>query len=227
MWGSNNTYQLGLSDTRIRRVYRPQILQLPTKLIVNEKSAGERVLLAASKSASGSSGSESTSSREPPLEAAQVACGGRHTVLLLRDGQLLGWGDASFGQLGHARTQYEASDAYRTLSPPAQMQVHFAAPRLLDLWPGEQVTHRTRRVVQVACGHLHTVLRLADGSVATLGANTYGQLGTGNRQNCAVARVLSGIENATLVAAGANHTIVCSGLQKWSHLLVAQIMHIR
>ena len=172
--------------------------------------------MSGSKSSSGSgvslgSVSGPGSGRNPALEAAQVACGGRHTVLLLRDGQLLGWGDASFGQLGHARSQYEASDAYHSLSPPAQMQIHFAKPRLLDLWPGEQLLARTRRVLQVACGHRHTVLRLANGTLATLGSNTYGQLGTGNRQNCSTARVLSGVADVTLVAAGANHTIVCSG----------------
>ena len=178
--------------------------------------------MSGSKSSSGSgvssgsvsgSVSGSNSGRTPPLKAAQVACGGRHTVLLLRDGQLLGWGDVSFGQLGHARSQYEASDAYHSLSPPSQMQIHFAEPRLLHLWPGEQLFARTRRVLHVACGHRHTVLQLADGTVATLGSNTYGQLGTGNRQNCSGARVLSGIADVTLVAAGANHTIVCSGQQ--------------
>lgn len=64
----------------------------------------------------------------------QVACGQQHSLALTNDGKVYSWGLGVFGQLGHSRLSDEAS------------------PTLIQHLEGY-------RIVQVACGAHHSLVR--------------------------------------------------------------------
>ena len=82
---------------------------------------------------------------------AQVACGGRHTMVVKMDRTLIAFGYNNAGQLG------DGSKTNRS-SP-------------ITLFGG---------VAQVACGGYHTVVLKKDGTVVAFGRNSNGQLGDGS-----------------------------------------------
>ncbi|XP_038063242.1 E3 ubiquitin-protein ligase MYCBP2-like [Patiria miniata] len=84
-----------------------------------------------------------------PLPATQVACGLHHTVVLLKNGEVYGFGLGNHGQLG------QGDSGSRTA--PVQLQV-------------------PETVVQVAAGSNHTVLLGVSGNVYTCGNFQKGQL---------------------------------------------------
>ncbi|KAI8636046.1 regulator of chromosome condensation 1/beta-lactamase-inhibitor protein II [Parasitella parasitica] len=84
-----------------------------------------------------------------------VACGWRHVVALNVHGQAYGWGWGRHGQLG----------------PSDEPQADKRNIRHV------QKIYMPQPIVQIACGHLHTLLRGQDGTVYALGSNKYGQLG--------------------------------------------------
>ncbi|KAF7731446.1 hypothetical protein EC973_000254 [Apophysomyces ossiformis] len=79
-----------------------------------------------------------------------VACGWRHCVALDRKGHVFGWGWARHGQLGQRIGK----------------QVKVAVQQLEE----------AGICSEIACGHLHTVLRRTDGTVLVFGSNKHGQL---------------------------------------------------
>lgn len=84
-----------------------------------------------------------------------VACGWRHVVALDKNGQVYGWGWGRHGQLG-----------------PAVI----ASPDKRDIRTIQKIS-MPQPIVQIACGHVHTLLRGEDGTVYGFGSNKYGQLG--------------------------------------------------
>lgn len=83
-----------------------------------------------------------------------VACGWRHVIALDEHGQVYGWGWGRHGQLGPAVMTTDKKDIR-----------------------GIQKIVMPQPIVQVACGHVHTLLRGKDGTVYGFGSNKYGQLG--------------------------------------------------
>ena len=90
-----------------------------------------------------------------------VACGWRHAMALDKQGRVYGWGCGRHGQLGPSKT------------PPKDKK---------DIRPVEQI-QLPQPIVQIACGHLHTLLRGKDGTVYAFGSNKYGQLGDMKEEN--------------------------------------------
>lgn len=84
-----------------------------------------------------------------------VACGWRHAIALDKHGKVYGWGCGRHGQLGPS------------VVPPKDKK-DIREVRRIEL---------PQPIVQVACGHLHTLLRGKDGTVYGFGSNKYGQLG--------------------------------------------------
>jgi alpha-tubulin suppressor-like RCC1 family protein len=132
--------------------------------------------------------------RAPGLdEAVELSLGALHGCALDSDGGVACWGDGAAGQLG-------VPDGAAGRSEPA------AVPDLDD-------------IVQVSAGGLHTCALRADGRVLCWGANDEGQLGDGRLVHgdpcrlgadvfdCArTPAVVVGLDDATLVSAGAKHT---------------------
>eukprot|EP00164_Ancoracysta_twista_P000517 GFYU01000691.1.p1 GENE.GFYU01000691.1~~GFYU01000691.1.p1 ORF type:complete len:497 (+),score=83.72 GFYU01000691.1:141-1631(+) len=84
----------------------------------------------------------------------QVACGATHTVALTDNGAVYTWGWGKYGQLGHGnRKDYFVPTPIKAL--------------------------RGQDIVQVACGHYHSVAVTRNGEVYTWGWGQCGQLGHG------------------------------------------------
>lgn len=81
-----------------------------------------------------------------------VACGWRHVVAIDQQGRVFGWGWSRHGQLLH-----QSDDEKKVIQNP----------RMIPM---------PQRIVQVACGHVFTLLRGLDGTLYGFGSNKYKQL---------------------------------------------------
>ncbi len=126
-----------------------------------------------------------------------IASGQSHTLALCSDGTLAAWGGNGVGQLGNGTTNNSS------------VPVMVSAAGVLS---GKTVT-------AIAAGDLHSVALCSDGTVATWGANTNGQLGNGTTAGSSLpvlastTGVASALGGRTIVAiaAGAAHTLAaCS-----------------
>lgn len=126
----------------------------------------------------------------PP--AAAIAAGAYHSLILGKDGSVWAFGNNAEGQCGPA------------LSESIQNE------------KGELVAKRVIRpqriiasgAVAIAAGAAHSLVLKADGQVLSFGGNSHGQLGDGTKQNHQEPAVIPGIEHATLIAAGSDHSLV-------------------
>lgn len=89
----------------------------------------------------------------------RISSGGGHTLALTADGKIYAWGDNNYGQLGD-------NSIMDRFSPVA-----------VNALPGSALYNKT--VVAVAAGYVHSLALCSDGTVASWGYNTTGQLGTG------------------------------------------------
>jgi len=85
----------------------------------------------------------------------QIAVGASHSIALLSDGSVYGWGDDFYGQLGDGTT---------ATSRPS--------PILISALSGKGIT-------QVAAGSYHSLALTSGGAVYAWGSNEFGQLGDG------------------------------------------------
>ncbi|WP_234320386.1 RCC1 domain-containing protein [Streptomyces sp. SBT349] len=110
-----------------------------------------------------------------------VAAGGAHALALEAAGQVLAWGDNSWGQLGTNRT-----GSWRAAPEP-----------VLGLG----------RVKGVAAGCDFSLALLENGQVYAWGRGLHGQLGNGGRATSATPRQVSGLTDVAAVAAGCQHAL--------------------
>ncbi|MFB7511761.1 hypothetical protein [Streptomyces sp. NPDC056144] len=137
----------------------------------------------------------------PLAKVVQVAAGDSHSIALLEDGTVLGWGNNSSGQIG------DGTLTNRT-TPVRVCAVGEPAPCAAVL----------KGVVSVAVGDLHSLALLNDGTVVAWGSNSLGRLGDGgvNLQELSPVRVCapfsvapctSHLTNVTALSAGYQHTL--------------------
>lgn len=107
---------------------------------------------------------------------AKVACGGRFTVALSKDGGVWTWGAGECGQLGAGRcTRRElperviisSTSKKQTTTPPSSSS-------------GKKKKSTIIPMDEIACGVCHVIVKACDGSVYSWGLNTRGQLGLGD-----------------------------------------------
>jgi alpha-tubulin suppressor-like RCC1 family protein len=85
------------------------------------------------------------------LNICQISCGGSHTLLLNKDGNVFSYGSKNkYGQLGHGDEV--------TVEEPTQIK-------------------GVKDIVSMACGDNHSLLISKDGDVYSFGNGQYGQLG--------------------------------------------------
>ena len=100
----------------------------------------------------------SHASKFPQSIATKVTCGQTSSMLILDSGEVFGWGYNGNGQLGLGSNSNQLS------------------PCRIALLNGLVI-------VKIVCGYAHTLALTDEGHLYAWGANSYGQLGTGNKSN--------------------------------------------
>ncbi|XP_017205802.1 RCC1 and BTB domain-containing protein 2 isoform X2 [Oryctolagus cuniculus] len=141
----------------------------------------------------------------------EVACGSYHSLVLTSDGEVFAWGYNNSGQVGSGPTANQPIPRRVTGCLQNKVVVNIACGQMCSMavvdtgevyvWGyngngqlglgsgGNQPTPcrvaalQGIRVQRVACGYAHTLVLTDEGQVYAWGANSYGQLGTGNKSN--------------------------------------------
>ncbi|XP_066090788.1 RCC1 and BTB domain-containing protein 2 isoform X3 [Saccopteryx bilineata] len=144
-------------------------------------------------------------------QVTEVACGSYHSLVLTSDGEVFAWGYNNSGQVGSGSTANQPIPRRVTGCLQSKVVVNIACGQMCSMvvvdsgevyvWgyngngqlglgsSGNQSTPcriaalQGIRVQRVACGYAHTLVLTDDGQVYAWGANSYGQLGTGNKNN--------------------------------------------
>jgi alpha-tubulin suppressor-like RCC1 family protein len=102
-----------------------------------------------------------------------VACGWRHALALDKHGQVFGWGWGKDNQLGSIENLDKSTKYIQQI----------------------QMLSLPQKIVQIECGHKHSLLRGQDGTVYSFGSNKYGQIAKEN------------VEQSNLIGAGWHHSL--------------------
>ncbi len=202
-WGSNSDRQLGDGTTLTRYLPVP-VSGLPPVLAAGG-GQGHSLALAADGSvwawgtnATGQLGDGTTTPRAFPVPvsglpqastsqlagASAVAAGSSHSLALLADGTVLGWGWNGEGQLGDGTTT--------TRLTPVRVQ-------------------GLSGVSEIAAGSGHGLALRSDRTIRTWGYNGFGQLGDASMVNRLLPVQVVGITDATLIGAGQQHSLALTG----------------
>jgi len=138
-----------------------------------------------------------------------VAAGGYHSLALCSDGTLAAWGKNTDGQLGNGNTTDNSLPV---------------AANATGVLAG-------KTIVAASAGWSHTMALCSDGTLATWGNNTYGQLGNGGTTNSnvpvavSVAGVLAGKTIVAISAGGSHNMVLCSDgtLVTWGYNTYGQL----
>eukprot|EP01105_Mastigella_eilhardi_P021361 TRINITY_DN5170_c0_g1_i2.p1 TRINITY_DN5170_c0_g1~~TRINITY_DN5170_c0_g1_i2.p1 ORF type:complete len:400 (-),score=49.66 TRINITY_DN5170_c0_g1_i2:62-1261(-) len=170
-WGSNNRGQLARED---QSDVAPGLVSLPCSVLLVAAGGNHTVailedgrLYAWGSNADmqlGITTAEQCIARVPHLvtelpvgvDPVGAACGICHTVVLLANGTVWGWGDNSRGQLGRNRQDEHLA--------PGQVEI-------------------TEHVKSIRCGGYHSAALAESGTLLMWGANEHGQLGLGDEAN--------------------------------------------
>ncbi|XP_052029777.1 probable E3 ubiquitin-protein ligase HERC6 isoform X2 [Apodemus sylvaticus] len=137
---------------------------------------------------------QSTEQPEPitaldSLQIELVSCGKEHSVAVCHRGRVFTWGAGSEGQLGIGEFK----------------EISFMPTKIKAL--------AGIKIIQVSCGHYHSLALSEDGHVFSWGSNSQGQLGLG-RNSCsqAIPQKVKSLEGIPLaqVAAGGTHSFALS-----------------
>ncbi|XP_067848698.1 RCC1 and BTB domain-containing protein 1-like isoform X2 [Heptranchias perlo] len=166
-------------------------------------------------------------------KAAEVACGSNHSMILTTEGEVYSWGYNNCGQVGSGSTANQATPRKVAHCLQSKRVVTIACGQISSMavadngevysWGyngsgqlgtginGNQLTPcrlsalQGMCVLQIACGYAHTLALTDEGLLYAWGANTYGQLGSGNKTNQLVP-VLIILEKERIVEIAACHS---------------------
>ncbi|KAG7217667.1 hypothetical protein INR49_021356 [Caranx melampygus] len=127
----------------------------------------------------------------------EVACGSHHTIALTTDGEVYAWGYNNSGQVGSGSTANQPTP--RRVSSCLQNKV------VVNIACGQLCSMAVLDNGEVACGYAHTLALTDEGFVYAWGANSYGQLGTGNKSNQALPTQIN-TDKERMVEVAACHT---------------------
>ncbi|XP_036838558.1 RCC1 and BTB domain-containing protein 1 isoform X5 [Oncorhynchus mykiss] len=141
----------------------------------------------------------------------QVACGSHHSLALTHDGEVFAWGYNNCGQVGSGATANQPTPRRVTNCLQGKVVMGIACGQTSSMavldngevfgWGyngngqlgvgnnGNQLTPcrlaalQGLCVLQIASGYAHSLALTDEGLLYAWGANTYGQLGTGNKSN--------------------------------------------
>ncbi|XP_076422981.1 putative E3 ubiquitin-protein ligase HERC6 isoform X2 [Peromyscus maniculatus bairdii] len=138
---------------------------------------------------------EQNTERPEPIQALDslhtdlVSCGKEHSMAVCHKGRVFAWGAGSEGQLGIGEF------------------------KKINLTPTKIKALTGIKIIQVSCGHYHSLALSEDGQVFSWGKNSQGQLGLGkNFQSQASPQKVKCLEGIPLaqVAAGGHHSFALS-----------------
>uniref|UniRef100_A0A665UKG8 RCC1 and BTB domain-containing protein 2-like n=1 Tax=Echeneis naucrates TaxID=173247 RepID=A0A665UKG8_ECHNA len=163
----------------------------------------------------------------------EVACGSHHTIALTTDGEVYAWGYNNSGQVGSGSTANQPTPRRVSSCLQNKVVVNIACGQLCSMavldngeiygWGyncngqlglgnnGNQQTPcriaalQGVNIIQVACGYAHTLALTDEGLIYAWGANSYGQLGTGNKSNQALPTQIN-TDKERMVEVAACHT---------------------
>ncbi|KAK3601331.1 hypothetical protein CHS0354_011933 [Potamilus streckersoni] len=151
------------------------------------------------------------SSNLPSHKVCKVACGSHHSMALTTEGEIYAWGQNNCGQVGSGTTTNQPTPRKVIAVIGSRVTVSIACGQtssmaLMDngevygwgyngngqLGVGNNVNSPNPCKVQmqngiivsqIVCGYAHTLALTDEGALYSWGANSYGQLGTGNKAN--------------------------------------------
>ncbi|XP_053559394.1 probable E3 ubiquitin-protein ligase HERC6 isoform X2 [Bombina bombina] len=203
-WGYNHSGQLGLDD-EVRDVVpfkQNEFFQGKTSVLKAESGRKHSLFLledgtvfSCGDNTSGQLGTRNNSSTIEQIHALEaqsiidISCGDSHSVALCNQGNVFTWGTGTEGQLG-------------TGEFPKQ---NFLPKRITGL--------SNIKIIQISCGHFHSIALSEDGKVFSWGQNNYGQLGLGKQiPNQASPQLVTSLKGIPLaqVTAGGSHSFALS-----------------
>ncbi|CAL1545062.1 unnamed protein product [Lymnaea stagnalis] len=132
----------------------------------------------------------------PPDDATvvSVACGYRHTMIVMDNGHVYACGNNFYAQLGYdfRKETYKENQTF---------------PGLL-----RYLVHNP--VSQVSCGDKHTLFLYRSGAVAAVGQNEHGQIGDGGRGESVVPKLVDLDCRVVSISSGSNHNLAVVGRYK-------------
>ncbi|XP_060064104.1 uncharacterized protein LOC132544517 isoform X2 [Ylistrum balloti] len=172
-WGNGNSGQLGsLSTDSSCEPRRVDLMSVAQDTVVSDRLQVIQNKLA---------------QRTSPPEVVDVACGGRHSMVVFNNGQVYSFGNNFYAQLGYNFREKNFKE-------------NQTRPYLVKSLIGKPVS-------AVACGDKHSIFRFQSGSIACVGCNATGQIGTGDREEALVPKILEMTSPITQVACGSNHSL--------------------
>ncbi|KAL4497276.1 hypothetical protein ABPG72_011211 [Tetrahymena utriculariae] len=140
------------------------------------------------------------------IKCLSLSCGQSHTVAVMQNGEVYGWGDGSYGQLGNGSQEPKFAPTRVVSENNEFIQVQCGSRHtiLLDLKKkayvcgsneNGQLGLRNTKIelfikrldnkgfIEAACGQFHSLLLDEQGRVYSTGANSFGQLGIGTKNN--------------------------------------------
>ncbi|XP_058196456.1 PH, RCC1 and FYVE domains-containing protein 1-like [Rhododendron vialii] len=170
------------------------------------------------------------------LDVQNIACGGRHAVLVTKRGEIFSWGEESRGRLGHGvdsdvlhpklidalgstNIELVACGEYHTCAVTFSGDLYtWGDGHLGLLGHGNAVSHWAPKrvngplegihVSSLSCGPWHTAVVTSSGQLFTFGDGTFGVLGHGDRESVSKPREVDSLKGLRTVraACGVWHT---------------------
>jgi len=112
----------------------------------------------------------------------QISCGSSHSLALLNDGTVYGFGGNYYGQLGLGNNTSIIN-----------------TPTLIS---------GMSNVKQISCGTNHSLALLTDGTVKSFGRNIYGNLGLNNTNDYNRPTLIPSLSDVSQITCGADHSLV-------------------
>ncbi|KAI8526045.1 hypothetical protein RHMOL_Rhmol13G0278100 [Rhododendron molle] len=170
------------------------------------------------------------------LDVQNIACGGRHAVLVTKRGEIFSWGEESRGRLGHGvdsdvlhpklidalgstNIELVACGEYHTCAVTFSGDLYtWGDGQLGLLGHGNAVSHWAPKrvngplegihVSSLSCGPWHTAVVTSSGQLFTFGDGTFGVLGHGDRESVSKPREVDSLKGLRTVraACGVWHT---------------------
>jgi len=172
--------------------------------------------------------------KENPLSGIKaISVGYNHTLALSENGEVWGWGDNGYGQLGETKGVYATLQVISSVDEISAGADHSVArvgetvycwgdngnrqlgmdesvefssvPLLLTESP--QSSTALSGVRRIAAGRYHTLALMSDGTVRAWGDNSGGQLGIDEAMVSAAPVQVPGVSGAQAIAAGGSHSL--------------------